>query len=139
MIEYPQSGATSKMLLEDKNCRYTLMILAAGMQAAAHATPRNATVNMIEGEGLLILEETEIYLAAGVFALIPAHTRHSIKATSNLAFLLTLSEQVDDPEIFTSFAHNFPATPSVTWIFQNNGKMKRGYINQPSYSQTRMC
>jgi quercetin dioxygenase-like cupin family protein len=110
MIEYPQTGATSRMLLEDKNCRCTLMILAAGMQAAAHATPRNATVHMIEGTGLLIVEETEIHLEVGVFAFIPAHTRHSIKAMSNLAFLLILSEQVDDPEIFTSFAHNFPST-----------------------------
>lgn len=31
IIEYPQTGVKSKILLEDENCRYTLMLLAAGM------------------------------------------------------------------------------------------------------------
>jgi quercetin dioxygenase-like cupin family protein len=94
VIEYPQTGVKSKILLEDGNCRYTLMTLAAESTIAEHTNPCNATVNVIEGQGVLTLEDQEIVLESGVFAFIPANARHALKAATNLAFLLTLSEQV---------------------------------------------
>ena len=97
IIEYPQTGVKSKILLEDKNCRYMLMSLAVGMHIAEHTSPRNATVNVIDGQGVLTLEGKELVLESGVFIFIPATARHAIKAVTNLAFLLTLSEQAADP------------------------------------------
>lgn len=96
VIEYPQTGVKSKIVLEDENCRYTLMSLAPEMHIAEHASPRNATVNVIEGQGVLTLEGKEIILELGVFVFIPATKRHAVKAVTNLAFLLTLSEQAAD-------------------------------------------
>jgi len=96
VIEYPQTGVKSKILLEDGNCRYALMSLAVGMHIAEHASLRNATVNVIEGQGVLTLEAKEIVLEVGVFVFIPATARHAIKAVTNFAFLLTLSEQAVD-------------------------------------------
>ena len=93
VIEYPHTGAKSKILLEDGNCRYTLMALAVGMHIAGHTNPRNATVNVIEGQGVLMLGEKEIILESGVFVFIPAAARHAVKAATNFAFLLILSEQ----------------------------------------------
>ncbi|TVQ58005.1 MAG: cupin domain-containing protein [Spirulina sp. DLM2.Bin59] len=98
VIEYPQSGAKSKLLLEDENCRYMLMSLAASASLAEHTNPRNATVNVIEGQGTMTLEDKEIFLKFGVFIFIPASARHSLKAITNLSFLLTLSEQVVNPQ-----------------------------------------
>mgnify|MGYP000042657792 CR=1 FL=1 len=94
VIEYPQTGVKRKVLLEDGNCRYTLMSLAVGMNIAEHTANRNATVNVIEGQGVLTIEGKEIVLESGVFAFIPANAHHAIKAMTNIAFLLTLSEQV---------------------------------------------
>ena len=94
VIEYPQTGVKSKILLEDANCRYMLMLIGVGMQIAEHTNPRNATVNVIEGQGVLTLEGKELVLETGVFIFIPATAHHAIKATTNLAFLLTLSERV---------------------------------------------
>ena len=94
VIEYPQTGVKSKILLEDANCRYMLMMLGVGMHIAEHTNPRNATVNVIEGQGLFMLEDKELVLEAGVFIFIPAAARHAITAETNLAFLLTLSERV---------------------------------------------
>lgn len=91
VIAYPETGFKSKILLDDKNCRYTLMSLAAEMQIAEHANPRNATVNVIEGQGLLTLDGKELVLESGVFIFISANIRHAVKAISNLSFLLTLS------------------------------------------------
>lgn len=97
VIEYPQTGIKSKVLLEDANSRYILMSLAMGMNIAEHSSPRNATVNAIEGEGVLTLEGKELVLESGVFIFMPANARHAIKAVTNLAFLLTLSEEAANP------------------------------------------
>ncbi len=95
VIEYPQTGAKSKVLLEEGNCRYALMSLAEGTHIAGHTNPRNATVNVIEGQGVLTLEGKEIVLESGVFVFIPANAPHAVKAETNLAFLLTLSQASD--------------------------------------------
>ena len=58
VIEYPETRVKSKILLENKN-RYTLMSLAMGMHIAEHISGRNATVNVIEGQGKLLLEGKE--------------------------------------------------------------------------------
>ena len=97
VIEYPQTGVKSKVLLEDANCRYMLMMLGVGMHIAEHTNPRNATVNVVEGQGVLTLEGKELVLEAGVFIFIPATAPHAITAETNLAFLLTLSERVISP------------------------------------------
>ena len=96
VIEYPETGVNSQILLEDANCRYMLMSLVEGMHIAEHAAPHNATVNTIEGQGVLTLEGKDLVLEAGVFVFIPATALHSVKAVTNFTFLLTFSERATD-------------------------------------------
>lgn len=91
-IEYPQNGVLSKVLLKDQNCQYTLFCLAAGTEISEHTSSRNATINVIEGKGILTLNGEDILLEPGVFVFMPAHAPHALKTEFNLAFLLTLSE-----------------------------------------------
>ncbi len=93
VIEYSSTGIKSKILLEDGNCRYILMSLSLGKVIAEHTNPRNATVNVIEGQGILTLAGREISLEAGVFIFIPANAPHAVQSSTDLTFLLTLSEQ----------------------------------------------
>ncbi|NEP56059.1 MAG: cupin domain-containing protein [Symploca sp. SIO2G7] len=92
-IEYPKAGVLSKVLLQDSYCRYTLFCLAASTEIYEHTAARNATINVLEGRGTLTLEGEDIELETGVFIVMPAHIPHTLKAETNLAFLLTLSEQ----------------------------------------------
>lgn len=98
MIEYPKTGVQRKTLLKDANCQSALMSLAAGTEIAQHTSPRNATVHIIEGQGMLTLEDKDIVLEPGVFVFMPAATPHALKAIANLTFLLTLSEGSLDSE-----------------------------------------
>lgn len=104
VIDYPPSGIKSRILFEDNNCRYILMALSLEKAIAEHINPRNATVNVIEGQGLLTLAGKEISLKAGVFVFIPAHTPHAIQSTTGLAFLLTLSEQ--SPQVSSKYSES---------------------------------
>ncbi|WP_322744525.1 MULTISPECIES: cupin domain-containing protein [unclassified Nodularia (in: cyanobacteria)] len=60
-----------------------------------HTSTRNATVNVLEGRGLLTLSGKDVTLEPGVFIFIPAHAPHALKAEEKLAFILTLSEKID--------------------------------------------
>ncbi|MBZ8179823.1 cupin domain-containing protein [Oscillatoria salina] len=91
-IEYPQEGILSNVLLKDSNCQYTLFCLAAETEISEHTSTRNATVNILAGNGTLTLEGKEIALSPGVFVFMKANAPHALKAEENLAFLLTLSE-----------------------------------------------
>lgn len=91
-IEYPEAGVLSKVLVKDSCCQYTLFCLAASTEISEHTSTRNATVNVLEGKGVLTLEGKDIPLETGVFAFMPANAPHALKAQENLAFLLTLSE-----------------------------------------------
>jgi quercetin dioxygenase-like cupin family protein len=91
-IEYAETGILSKVLLKVSYCQYTLFCLAAGTDIAEHTSTRNAVVQVIEGQGTLMLEGQEINLEPGVFVFMPANAPHALKAEANLAFLLALSD-----------------------------------------------
>lgn len=85
-IEYPDAGVFSKVLLKDQACQYTLFCLAANTAISEHTSPRNATVNVIEGRGLLTLLGQDIALEPGIFVFMPANARHALKSEENLTF-----------------------------------------------------
>ncbi|EDX75533.1 Cupin domain protein [Coleofasciculus chthonoplastes PCC 7420] len=89
-IEYPEGGVVSKVIHKDDQCDHTLFCLAADTSISEHTSPRNATINVIEGKGLFTLEGKEIQLEPGVFISMEANAPHALKAEQNLAFLLTL-------------------------------------------------
>ncbi len=93
-IEYSADGVLSKVLLKDNNCQYTLFCLAAGTDISEHTSTRNAVINVIEGRGILTLEGDDIQLEPGIFVFMRANAPHALKAEENLAFLLTLSENM---------------------------------------------
>lgn len=90
-IQYSEGGIVSKVLLKDANCQYTLFCLGAGTEISEHTATRNATINVLEGEGILVLEGVEIVLKPGKFIFMQANAPHALKTKENLAFLLTLS------------------------------------------------
>lgn len=93
-IEYPDAGVISKVLLKDRACQYTLFCLAGNTEISEHTSPRNATINVIEGRGLLTLSGQDVALQPGVFVFMPANARHALKSEVILTFLLTFSEDV---------------------------------------------
>jgi nitric oxide dioxygenase len=93
VIEYPQAGILSKVLVKDNNCQHTLFCLAKDTELEEHTSARNASITVIEGQGTIVLEGNAIALKPGVFIFMKANAPHALKAEENLAFLLTLSEK----------------------------------------------
>lgn len=88
-LHYPEAGVLSKTLLKQEGCQYTLFCLAAKTEISEHTSTRNATVQVLAGQGILTLEGEEIVLEPGVFIFMAANAPHALQASENLAFLLT--------------------------------------------------
>ena len=93
-LEYPEAGVLSKVLFQDSACQYTLFCLAQGTEISEHTATRNATVQVLEGTGTLTLKGEAVPLTPGAFVFMEANAPHALQASSNLAFLLTLSAAV---------------------------------------------
>ncbi|MGD1953087.1 MAG: cupin domain-containing protein [Leptolyngbyaceae cyanobacterium] len=90
-FEYPASGILSKVLWKSELCQYSLFCLAAATEISEHTSTRNATVHVLDGTGTLTLNGETISLSPGVFIFMAANAPHALEASSNLAFMLTLS------------------------------------------------
>lgn len=90
-IQYTEGGIVSRVVLKDDNCQYTLFCLGAATEISEHTSTKNATVNVLEGGGILTLEGKDIILKPGVFVFMKANAPHALKTQENLAFLLTIS------------------------------------------------
>lgn len=94
--EYPSNQVFNKVIFKDNNCQQNLICIATGINMAEHSTKRNATITVIVGQGILILEGEEVTLKPGVFVSMPAGTRHALKSEENLAFLLIFSGSINN-------------------------------------------
>ncbi len=90
-LVYPEAGVLSKVIWKSEVCQYSLFCLVANTEISEHTSTRHATVQVIEGTGSLTLNSEQIPLTPGVFIFMEANAPHSLVATSNLAFVLTLS------------------------------------------------
>ena len=90
-IQYSDAGIFSSVLWKNEICQYTLFCLAKGTDISEHTSSRNATVQVLEGAGILTLNGEDIRLEPGIFIVMDANAPHALKAESNLEFLLTLS------------------------------------------------
>ncbi len=120
LIEYPTSGIFSKVLLKDNNSQYSLFCLAAGREIQEHTSTRNAVITVVEGTGNLNLEGKDIALAPGVFVFMPANAPHAVQAAENLAFTLTLSQQVLMKEGISQ--HTIDLVKSTAPVLKKQGK-----------------
>lgn len=74
----------------EHSLRQTLIALLAGQSLAEHASPEEATLQVLMGSARLITETESIDCAAGDHVVIP-DDRHSLEALSDCAVLLTVA------------------------------------------------
>lgn len=89
LADYTKPGVSRKALVKDEQTNLALVCLSAGTQMPEHTAPRNVSVTVIEGRGILTLAGQDVTLEPGVFVYMPAHTPHALHAIENLAFLHT--------------------------------------------------
>lgn len=88
-FESVKPGVSRTNLVKDEHSQFVLIQLSAGTCLPEHSVPRPVSITVLEGHGILTIEEREIALEHGVFVYMSANTLHTLRATGNLAFLHT--------------------------------------------------
>ncbi len=96
LMQYPKEGVFSTVLAKGDISNHTLMCLAKGTDISEHTSTREASVTVLKGRGIFVLEEQKIEMKPGVFIFMPKNAPHSLKADEDLAILLSLSGEATD-------------------------------------------
>ena len=91
LMEVPKEGIFSTVLAKGEISNHTLMCLKRGTEISEHTSTREAAVTVLKGKGTFVLKGKKIRMAPGVFIFMPKNAPHSLKASDDLAILLSLS------------------------------------------------
>lgn len=90
LIEYPQQGIVSKEIIKNDNLDVGLFCMAKGTEMSDHTSTKEGTVLVVEGQGVFNLEGKDIEMLPNTLIHMKKNAVHSLKAETNLTFLLTL-------------------------------------------------
>ncbi len=89
-IEYSSGAVVSKTLKEGSCGTITLFAFDAGQGLSEHSAPFDAIVQVIEGEGKIIIQGEEYDLKEGEMIIMPAKVPHAVRALRRFKMLLTM-------------------------------------------------
>ncbi len=89
-ISYSAGGILSKQLVKN-GLDITLFCMAAGTAISEHTASREGAVFVVEGKGEFVLLGKKIPMAAGTVFGLPKGAAHSLRAETDMSFLLVLS------------------------------------------------
>jgi len=90
MIEYPNEGISSKVIVKSEDLDVTLFCMAKDTDISDHTSTRAGTVYVVEGDGVFNLEGEDIEMKPGVIIYMKKNAVHSLRANDNTTFVLTL-------------------------------------------------
>jgi len=90
MIEFAKDGIVSKTLVKTSGREISLFCMSAGQTISTHKSSFPATIHVIQGQGDIALGNKTYHAKPNAWFFMPAQLPHSIEATGNIVFLLTL-------------------------------------------------
>ena len=90
LIEYPKEGILSKELMKTDKNNVTFFCMSAGTEISEHTATKSGYVQVIEGDGVFDLFGERIDMNEGVLIFLKKDVVHSVRAETNLTFLLSL-------------------------------------------------
>jgi quercetin dioxygenase-like cupin family protein len=85
------SGRRSQTLVKTDDLRVLLVTMRAGAELAEHSAPGTITIHGLEGELIVEADGGEQDLPAGSIVSLAEGVRHSVRARTDGAFLLTIA------------------------------------------------
>ncbi len=93
-IVYPVTGLTTTLLKRFGFCQYQLLCIASTTVVPEHIAPHHTVIQVLAGQGSLTFDNSKFQLEKSAIVFIPTCMPYALRAESNLALLITLS-QVD--------------------------------------------
>ena len=89
-IQYAEGSVVSKTLHDRKAGTLTLFAFSEGQGLSEHTAPFDALVQILDGEGALIIDGRQVRAGEGDLVLMPANVPHALHAEKAFKMLLTM-------------------------------------------------
>ncbi len=93
LVEYSANGIVSKRVLEKKTGNVSLFAFDEGQRLSEHTAPFDALVQVLEGEGEVVIQGNPFLLKAGESIIMPAQIPHAVNAVAKFKMLLTMIKE----------------------------------------------
>ena len=93
LAEYSTNGIVSKQVIQKKTGNITLFAFDEGQKLSEHTAPFDAMVQVIEGQGEIVINGKPFLLQAGKSIIMPANIPHAVNAISKFKMLLIMIKE----------------------------------------------
>lgn len=90
LIEYATDSIVSKTIIDKSIGTVTLFAFDSAQGLSEHRAPFDALVQVIDGQGIFIIDGKEITAKAGDVLIMPADIPHAVQAKERFKMLLTM-------------------------------------------------
>ena len=90
MVAYQDGSVVSRIIQQTSTGTFTVFSFDAGQELSEHTSPFNAYINILDGEGKIIIDGTSYMVKTGEIILMPGGIPHAVQAEKPFKMLLTL-------------------------------------------------
>lgn len=89
-VDYSNGGIVSKNVIKRPAGNVSLFAFDKGESLSTHSAPFDALIQVLEGNGRIIIDNKPHDLTVGEAIIMPANIPHSVEATERFKMLLTM-------------------------------------------------
>ena len=90
LIDYQKGAVVSRTLVDKEDVTLTVFAFDEGQTLSEHTAPHDALLQVLDGEGKVIIKGEEYELQAGETIVMPADVPHAVEAVSRFKMFLTM-------------------------------------------------
>ena len=90
IIDYTSNSITSKTIIRKTTGNVCIMAFDYGMMLPKSVSPFDLFIQIIEGDAEIVIDKHSNLLKTGEMIIIPAHSRHFIKANNRFKMISTV-------------------------------------------------
>ncbi len=89
-VDYAKDSIVSKIIMKKDTGNITLFAFDQGQELSEHTTPYDALIQVVEGEGNVIINREVYTVKTGESIIMPADIPHAVKADKQFKMVLTM-------------------------------------------------
>jgi len=87
---YVQDSVVSRTLVKNDAGNITFFAFGKGQGLSKHSAPFDAFIQLLDGEAIIIIDETQYPMKAGESILMPANVPHAVQSVTDFKMMLVM-------------------------------------------------
>ena len=93
LVAYQEGSVVSRTIIKKAEGTVTVFAFDAGQKLSTHSAPFDAMIEIIDGKGLITIEDTEFELETGQQIIMPANKPHAVDAKEPFKMVLVMIKE----------------------------------------------